>query len=29
MDGVTLVYGFAIMIVIVGFFVIRKDNKPK
>ena len=29
MDGVTVVYGFAIIIVIIGFFVIKKDGKPK
>jgi hypothetical protein len=29
MDGVTVVYGFAIIVIIIGFFVIKKDGKPK
>ena len=29
MDGVTVVYGFAIIFSIIGFIVIKKDGKPK
>ena len=29
MTGVDVVYGFAIIVIIIGFFVIKKDGKPK
>lgn len=29
MTGVDVVYGFTIIVIIIGFFVIKKDGKPK